>query len=247
MLTEVVDTVNLQEDEAIINGPHAVFRLPVRGNPREISSALIFLNGINRRTRNRESQATYHCVSGQIAFLVWHNGEHTLQQLSPGDRIKIVPGDVYQDFGRGLLVSVDTPAFDPTKTEVLDQLMQLPDFAPGKMIRETAHYQVVTDWKPSLENSPTGQRFYIVPRNLAAEAILVQAASLHRVPTLTPRRISEIGGTLNALRADFIPENIPALLYGLTEVPPDGRDSIPSPDRLEECLKKHPDRYTFFD
>lgn len=247
MVTEEIDTIFLQKEDAIKNGPLIVFRLPVRNSASEISVALIYLDGINRRVRNPESEARYFCVAGKVSFLVWQNGEHTLHELFPGDFVKIPPGSPYQDFGKGQMISINKPAFNPDKMEVLDQYGNLPEFSPGKVVRETTNYQVVTDWKPGRENDPKGQRFYVLPKTTTAEHMLQLAANLHNVHNFVARSvvIDEISTSRQALRADFIKENVPSLFYGKTEIPSDGEDSIPSPDRLEECLRDHKDSYTF--
>ncbi len=125
----------------------------------------------------------------------------------------------------------------------------LPQFIPGHVVRNTPNYQVVTDYKPGMEGNPKGWRFYIVPKTDDAERMLHQAADVHNIHNFVPRQVVDADKTVErqALRADFIEENLQPLFQGKTEKPGEGEDTIPSPDRLEDCLRDHPDHYSFSD
>jgi hypothetical protein len=125
----------------------------------------------------------------------------------------------------------------------------LPPFIPGRVVRETPNYRVVTDWKPGRENQDGGERFYIEPKTKEAEQMLKMAALIHHIANFNEREVT-VGEEVviqQCLRADYITGNLPSLLYGKTERPGKSEDTIPSPDRLEECLAKHPSYYSFVD
>lgn len=127
--------------------------------------------------------------------------------------------------------------------------LTLPPFTKGAIAKETAHFRIVMDYKPGEEEKVSGQRFFIEPLTDGAEIMLAMAAIKHNVLNINFREVSngDIKTLRKSLRADFIAENLPSLLFGVTEKPEDGKDTIPSPDRMEQCLNSHPDTYTFSD
>lgn len=125
--------------------------------------------------------------------------------------------------------------------------LELPTFTLGGVFRETPHFRVVMDWKPGMEGQAGGERFFIEPKDDQALAMLQLAARTHRINNFNDRRVkaSEWEKELPSLRTDFSRENLPILLSGLVEIPKEGEDTIPSPDRMEECLGSHPEKYSF--
>ncbi len=122
-------------------------------------------------------------------------------------------------------------------------------FVPGKVIRETENFRVVMGWKPGLEEEAEGRRFFIEPKTDEAEKILTLAVKAHRIANINAREVAN-GEDITArqcLRADYSEYNLLPLLLGKVIVPKEGKDSVPSPDRMEECLKLHPNEYTFSD
>ncbi len=132
-----------------------------------------------------------------------------------------------------------------TRVDPLD----LPPFSAGSIIRSTHNFRVVMGYKPGMEGQKTGERFFIEPLSDKAEKMLELAAAAHNVPNITnrPVHLDDQVQIRKSLRADFITENLPALIAGLTEIPTEGIDTIPSPDRMEECLRDHPNHYSFSD
>lgn len=118
-----------------------------------------------------------------------------------------------------------------------------PEITPGEIVLQTPHYQVVTDFKPGMEGDPKGNRFFLMARedsNILI-SLLLDSAMAHNIynfnfiPVVTNDRLSFVP----AVRADYIPENIPTLLEGFVEIPKSvdlADHTIPSPDRLEACL-----------
>jgi len=133
--------------------------------------------------------------------------------------------------------------------EIENKPLELPIFIPRAVVRDTINFRVVMDWKPGQENQQGGERFFIEPKNATAEIMLQLAADVHNVKNFNKRKVIVGDKTLemSSLRADFIKENMPSLLQATVEIPEEGKDSIPSPDRMEKCLELHPNRYTFSD
>ncbi len=130
-----------------------------------------------------------------------------------------------------------------------DTLLSLPDFTNGTIVKETIHFRVVMGFKPGLEGQPDGARFFIEPLDDDAESMLKLAAKAHHIPNFNQREVRTLNESKprECLRADFIADNLPALLHGHIDIPTEGSDSVPSPDRMEACLKLHPTGYTFSD
>lgn len=126
--------------------------------------------------------------------------------------------------------------------------LALPQFATNQLVKETVNYRVVTDWKPSLEDQPEGKRFYIEPKTDAAEETLIAASKAHNIPNFDKRNVLTETGVRarQCLRADFSVENLGPIFFRETVVPEEGEDSVPSPDRMEECLNQGHD-YSFED
>lgn len=130
---------------------------------------------------------------------------------------------------------METAANEPEK---------LPQFVPGKVLRETKNFRVVMDWKPDEEETIGGERFFIEPKNKKAEFMLKLAALTHNLKDRHFNKRNEF----NCLRADFKATNLPVLIKGETRIPKSPKeDTIPSPDRMEECLVRHPSRYMIDD
>jgi hypothetical protein len=126
----------------------------------------------------------------------------------------------------------------------------LPPIEPGEVLRRTPNFWVVTDYKPGLEGQRGGERFYIEPSSRAGEDMLESAAVAHNIYNFDLRSREYRRGVYvsPSLRADYIPGNIPVLLQGEVKIPEPGKDTIPSPDRMEACIAR--DRfgdYTFAD
>ncbi|EKD57511.1 MAG: hypothetical protein ACD_57C00259G0005 [uncultured bacterium] len=117
------------------------------------------------------------------------------------------------------------------------------------MVKETANYRVIMDWKPGLEDQPEGERFYIEPKTDKAEAMLISAAMAHNIPNFDTRNVVTKNKVRarQCLRTDFIVENLRPIFFKETIVPEEGKDSVPSPDRMEECLDLNRTEYTFED
>lgn len=126
-----------------------------------------------------------------------------------------------------------------------------PEFVPGKTILETrlGQYRVVTDFKPNTKHTELDRRFFIEPLTDDAERMLELAAGKHNIQDYQFNLRNVPGEKETKLRrcvrADFIPENLPALLAGQVVKPEQGKDSVPSPERMEACLLKHPQKYSF--
>lgn len=127
--------------------------------------------------------------------------------------------------------------------------LELPEFEAGKVVRETDNYRVVMDWKPSLTNQPEGRRFFIEPKTDVAQQMLTSAAKAHNIDNFNERNVPFKDGAENrqCLRADFITENLPSLLQGKVEIPEEGEDTIPPPDRMEELISRKSSEYSFGD
>ncbi|OGH02569.1 MAG: hypothetical protein A2798_02935 [Candidatus Levybacteria bacterium RIFCSPHIGHO2_01_FULL_37_17] len=127
----------------------------------------------------------------------------------------------------------------------------LPRFEAGRVVRQTTHFRVVMDYKPGLEKTEAGERFFIEPLSDKAEIMLGLAALAHNVGVnnfnFREVAVGDIKTLRKSLRADFIAVNVASLFLGVTEIPKEGADTIPSPKRMEECLASHPDTYTFSD
>ncbi|MBI4036501.1 hypothetical protein HY386_01310 [Candidatus Daviesbacteria bacterium] len=131
----------------------------------------------------------------------------------------------------------------------ITQRLELPAFTPGGILRETPHFKIVMDWKLGMERQPGGERFFIEPKDEGALRMLQLAARVHRINNFNNRTVQTSQGEKEfpSLRANFSMENLPTLLLGVVEIPEDDEDTIPSPDRMEGCLRLHPDEYTFSD
>jgi hypothetical protein len=136
-----------------------------------------------------------------------------------------------------------------TQPELKNEL-KLPGFSPSGLVRETTNFIVMMDWKPGLEGQTNGGRFFIEPKTDEAQKMLSMAAKEHNIDNFNERGVPNPDGEImmrQCLRADFIVENLPSLMLGVVEIPNEGEDSIPSPDRMEECLRLNPSMYTFGD
>ena len=121
----------------------------------------------------------------------------------------------------------------------------LPPINPGEIIRKTPNFQVVTDYKPGLEDKRSGERFFLEPLTRRGAAMLLIASKAHDIYNFNHRPVE--GYVFPCLRADYIRANIPVLLKGEVQIPKLGEDTIPSPDRIEECIMKGNMIYTFAD
>lgn len=111
----------LDKHETIKNGPLTIYQLLPRSESPEMSIALIRLSGINQRVKNLESTARYYIILGEACFLTWNGEGYKLHEVKAGNFIEIPSGIPYQDIGRDvLMISINHPAFDPGKVEVLD-------------------------------------------------------------------------------------------------------------------------------
>ncbi|MBI4079009.1 MAG: hypothetical protein HY429_01800 [Candidatus Levybacteria bacterium] len=136
----------------------------------------------------------------------------------------------------------------------VNEVGKLPQFVPGRVLRETKNFRVVMDWKPGEEEKTGAERFFIEPKNKDAEFMLRLAALTHNLKDthFNQRKVLVMGEEkktfweFGCLRADFKAANLPVLLKGKVEIPKStNEDTIPSPDRMEDCLVLHPRRYTF--
>lgn len=83
---------------------------------KDVSIALIELEGTNRKVVNRVSQAFYFVLEGGGTF----NIDGNEQEVKEGDYVLIKPNTPYFDKGRMKLLSVCTPRFDPKNLEFVD-------------------------------------------------------------------------------------------------------------------------------
>lgn len=122
----------------------------------------------------------------------------------------------------------------------------LPDFVPGRLVCEASQYRVIMGWKPGEEGE---KRFFIQPLTDEAEAMLHAAALMHRIPNFNTMPVKTEDGIRKreCLRANFEEDNLPVLLLGEMQIPSEGEDTVPSLERMEECLRLHPNFYTFSD
>ncbi len=121
---------------------------------------------------------------------------------------------------------------------------KVPRFHNGKVLRQTPNFRVVDGYKPLYEGTPKAARWIIEPRNRVAEQMLAQAAEVHHIDqNLTRQPVPPYHHRLT-LRADRLPVNWRVLMGGFVDVPQEGEHSIPSPDRMEDCLMLHPEKYT---
>jgi len=130
-------------------------------------------------------------------------------------------------------------------------LPPLPVFVAKKPLYISKNFQVVMDYKPFTHGTIADQRFFIEPLTDEAERMLEFAAKRHNIKQyqFNERVIleEERKTKRRCIRADFIQENLPALLWGQIDIPDGDKDSMPSPRRMEECLTEHPQKYTFQD
>jgi mannose-6-phosphate isomerase-like protein (cupin superfamily) len=104
----------------IINQPLIVWNLVSKPESPDMSIALIFLNGANRKITNG-SDARYFVLSGKGTFFVWHMSEEaTVLPVKEGDIIRIPSGVPYRDEGKMVMISINNPAYDPSSIEVLE-------------------------------------------------------------------------------------------------------------------------------
>jgi len=109
-------------------------------------------------------------------------------------------------------------------------------------IRETPHFVILGDDK---QGEPGQKRFFIEPKDVDAVAVLGQAAIQHR--SINFEFIHKNGKTVMRLRADRSAHNLRVLLGGFLDVPDysvEGDDTIPSPDKMEECIRQKKKNYT---
>jgi len=121
----------------------------------------------------------------------------------------------------------------------------LPSINLGEVIRKTPNFQVVTDYKPGLENTRAGERFFLEPLTITGGFILFNASKAHNIYNFNHRPVGLY--TFPCLRADYIQTNVSVLLKGEVQIPKTGEDTVPSPDRMEACLAKGGVEYTFAD
>lgn len=139
--------------------------------------------------------------------------------------------------------------------------LELPPFIPGGVVRTTNHFRVVMDYKSGFEydfgedetDKTPKKRFYIEPLSDDAQEMLGLASEMHGFSgdgfRERPVTVGDETRERLCLRADFTVDNLPSLLLGIVEIPDpyEGRYTIPSLERMEACLKDHPDRYSFTD
>lgn len=126
----------------------------------------------------------------------------------------------------------------------------LPQFALGGLVRQTRQFRVLMDWKPGLERQKGGERFFIEPLTDEAQRMLRSAADVHYIANFNVRSVESMDGVISqreCLRADFSEANLPVLLRGEVKIPKEGEDTVPSIERMEECLRLHLATYTFSD
>lgn len=121
-------------------------------------------------------------------------------------------------------------------------------FKNGQLIRQTPNFRVVDGFKPGFEGQAEGQRWIIEPLNDNSERILAIASKRHNIyHNLTPREVTlgSLTVTRKTLRADRTAQNMRVLMGGFVDIPIGDDDTIPSLDRMEECIGfKHPS-YSF--
>jgi mannose-6-phosphate isomerase-like protein (cupin superfamily) len=90
----------------------------------EQTVALIILNGLGSKVRNRHSDMTYKVVSGRGSFSISSGCNHptniTLKKLvNPGDEVTIPKGKIYVDEGNLVMLATAKPPFDEAGVEYL--------------------------------------------------------------------------------------------------------------------------------
>lgn len=137
------------------------------------------------------------------------------------------------------------------EARVYQEGQPLPPITPGEIIRKTPNFQVVTDYKQGLEGQSRGARFFIEPLTSSGSNMLFSASIAHNNFNfdIRPRPYNPPGHeyAIPCLRVDYILENIPPLILGEVQIPNPGKDSIPSVDRMEACIEKRDNDYTFAD
>ncbi len=83
----------------------------------DMSLALIFLHGGNRKVRNLESDARYMVLMGTALFILLGEQGNEVREVVAGESIKILAGQWYQDVGHAAMVSLNHEAFNPAKVE----------------------------------------------------------------------------------------------------------------------------------
>ena len=139
----------------------------------------------------------------------------------------------------------------PKLNEVSEPLA-LPPFVVEKPIFISANYRVVMGYKPGTKNTVRDQRFFIEPTTDEGEKMLMLATKKHNITSniINAREVPNETGTTKlrqCVRANFETGNLPSFLWGQIDIPDGSEDTMPSPRRMEECLMKHPQEYTFQD
>lgn len=107
---------NSSQIEAKVNGVIKVRDLLTEIMSKDVSVALIELDGRNREIVNHKSKAFYFVLSGEGFFNIAGN-DHYVQE---GDFVLIEPGTPYFDRGKMNLLSVCSPRYDQASVEHLD-------------------------------------------------------------------------------------------------------------------------------
>lgn len=128
--------------------------------------------------------------------------------------------------------------------------LSLPKIIPGEIIRETTNYRVVTDHKPGTTRQRQDERFFIIPRTYRGVKMLLDGALRHNIFNFNLRSVQDVitPGEIDyvpCLRADYSRENLPSLLEGKVGIPQPGEDTIPPPDRMDECIGMEREVYSF--
>jgi mannose-6-phosphate isomerase-like protein (cupin superfamily) len=83
---------------------------------KDVSVALINLDGTNKKTLNQTRQAFYYVLKGEGVF----NIDDKDNPVTEGDFVLIEPGTAYYDRGKMELLAVFTPRFDQNDVKYLD-------------------------------------------------------------------------------------------------------------------------------
>lgn len=77
------------------------------------SVALIEIDGVNKRVRNRDCDAAYYVLGGKGRFSI----EGVETEVGGGDIVFLPRGTTYQDSGKMTMLSIYQPPFTPDQVE----------------------------------------------------------------------------------------------------------------------------------
>jgi hypothetical protein len=125
----------------------------------------------------------------------------------------------------------------------------LPSIVPSEVLKQTRNYQIVTDYYPAVGSSEMRPAFFIDPMTEKGMGVLGKAAVAHNyfrfVIRPTPVGSDRHRQFQPALLVEYESSSLPPLFQGRVEIPEAGAFTIPSPDRMEQCIPEG--NYSFSD